>query len=147
MDLSTAAQIVLVLFAVASWRRGQNPKLANRTRIFNAVCSAYYVLAAATIFLSRISLALAAKSSSIAAAVLLAFGVFGKSASKDPDPYDPNVHLDGPTARFPAKDFDWWWRSEQWELKRLLALDTILLAIALGLTSIVVWAILFLHQG
>src|SRR6266849_6280605 len=58
VDFSTGAQIVLVLFAVASWRRAQNTKLADRKRMFSVACSAYYILAAATIFLSRVSLAL-----------------------------------------------------------------------------------------
>ncbi len=153
MDFSTAVQIVLAILAIGSWRQAKNPKLPNSERIADFTCSVYFTLLAVTIFLSRISLALAAKASSITAAALLAVGLFGKQASKDPRPHinaELEKRFEASTVgavRYAGKSYPFLAIDhERWENSKLIASDITLLAIALGLTSAVFWAILLLRR-
>ncbi len=141
MSFSAAAAAVIVLIAVGCWRQAKNPKLkfSMPERMAGYTYSVYFILLAAMIFLSGISLVLAAKASSIAAAVLLAIGLLGKKHSRDLAYIDFNFRR---TPRLQPRLVE----PRLAEFEKLFAGDIILLAIALGLTSAVVWAIFLLRR-
>src|SRR5260370_27593177 len=90
MSIWVVAEAAIVLIAVGCWRQAKNPKLAKPERMAGYTYSVYFILLAATIFLSGIALVLAAKASSITAACILAIGLFGMQHSKDPH-LDPQL--------------------------------------------------------
>lgn len=138
MSFSAATEVVLILIGLGfAWQAKRNHTTSKK--MSGHIISAYFVLLAATIFLAGIKLALAAKASSIIAAVLLVIGLFGMKHSRD------LVYLDFDSRRTPRVRptvVD----SRLAEFERVFAAHIILLAIALGLTSVIVWAILLLRR-
>jgi hypothetical protein len=76
MSLSALAIAILLFIAPACWM-GANDPTTDRSK-FGYTVSVLFILLAATIFLTRISLVLAAKASSITAVILLAIGLLSR---------------------------------------------------------------------
>src|SRR5260370_17790505 len=123
MSIWVVAEAAIVLIAVGCWRQAKNPKLAKPERMAGYTYSVYFILLAATIFLSGIALVLAAKASSITAACILAIGLSCMKHSSDP-------HIDPELAAF----------------EKVFASDFIVLAISRCLTSAVVSVLCFLSR-
>src|SRR5260370_39055716 len=87
MSIWVVAEAAIVLIAVGCWRQAKNPKLTKPERMAGYTYSVYFILLAATIFLSGIALVLAAKASSITAACILSIGFFGMEQSREPPIY------------------------------------------------------------
>jgi hypothetical protein len=119
-----ATEAVIVLVAIGCWIQAKrNSKLSLPERMAGYTYSMYFICLAGVIYLSQIRLALSAKASAIAAVGLLGLGVFGRHHSKDPN-IEPRL------AQF----------------EEVFSGDIILLAVALGLTSVVLWVISLLRR-
>lgn len=123
MNYLIASELMAVLLVIGCWKAASNPKLSKPERMAGYTYAVYFALLGGTIFLSGIRLTLGAKSSSVAAAILFAIGLFGKKHSRD-------SFLDTELAAF----------------ENIFATNLIILGLALGLTSTVIWA-LFLLKG
>jgi len=131
---------VLLFIAVAGWMYA-NDRHYPPERKAGYTFSLLFILLAANILMSRISLLLAAEVSSIAAVALLFIGLVGEKWSKrrrelrlgqTPDAFS-DYHGQRETGMLAA-------------LESLLAGDIKLVAVTLGLSSALVWAILLLRR-
>jgi len=141
MSLSALAIAMLLFIAPACWM-GANDPTGDQSKA-GYTFSVLFILLAATIFLTRISLVLAAKASSITATILLAIGVLSPRWAKRLK----DSRLTRLKRTMPGADAPKIAAAMLGERGVLVALESLLdreirlVAVALGLVSVIVWLV------